>query len=98
SGIRSVAGFAQLFDLRFELAGADPAMTPGYLLQACDLQALRALDHADKLPRVDQRFVGAGVQPRRSTPKQFLVKRSGFQIEPVEIRDFVFAASRRLER
>ncbi len=80
-----------------QLFGIDEAEAPGDLLHAGHLQSLPLFDNAHEHARIEQRIVGAGIEPRRASSEPLDVQSTLSEIHPIEIRDFQFAARRRLQ-
>src|ERR1017187_1918762 len=92
-----VGGPAEPGDVGLKHRAVDPAVAPGDLLQARDLQALPMLDHVDKVGGVEQGAVRSCVQPRRAASENLDMKPSGLEIDAVQVGDFQFSALGRLE-
>src|SRR3954451_16238611 len=61
--ILPVAGIFQRFGKPQQLFGVDKTLAEGDFLGASDLQPLALLHDVDELRRLQQRFMGAGVEP-----------------------------------
>ena len=75
--------------------GVDPALAPGDLLDAGDLQALAVLDHVDELRGLEERVVGPGVEPGRPAAEHLHVKAAGLKVEEVQVGDLELARASR---
>ena len=75
--------------------GVDEAVAPGDLLHARHFQSLPLLDDAHEHAGIEQRIVGAGIEPGRAAPEPLDVQRSELEVRPIEIRDLELAARRR---
>src|SRR5690606_9076835 len=80
-----------------EVFGADPAVAPGDLLRAAHAQPLARLDGLDEVRGLDQRLVGAGVEPGVAAAELLQVQAALLEVAAVEIGDLELAAWRRLE-
>lgn len=81
-----------------QLLVGDPAIAPGDLFRAGDPEALPPLQRGDELARIEQRIVGAGVEPRIAAPHALDGERAGVEIEAVEVGDLELAARRGAQR
>src|SRR5690606_39252635 len=70
----------------------DPALPPGDLLGARDLQALTLLDRLDELRGFEQRFMGTGVQPCVATAQSLHVELAGREVGEVDVGDLELTA------
>jgi len=69
----------------------------GDLFDAGDLEALAHLDSAHKLGRLEQRFVGAGVEPGATAPQPLDRQQFALEIDIVEVGDLELTARRGFE-
>ena len=79
--VLGVARLAELRDVGLEAGPVDPALPPGDLLQAGDLEPLAVLDHVDELGGLEQRVVRARVQPGRAAAEELGVEQARVEVE-----------------
>src|SRR5918994_1158034 len=94
--ILAVGGLFQWFGKPKQLLGVDEAFDKGYFLGAGNLQTLAFLDDVNELRSLEQRFMGAGIEPGVAAAESPGMEFTAFQISLVEIGDFEFAARGRL--
>ena len=96
--IFAVAALLQRLGELEQLLGVDEALAPGDLLDARDFQALPLLDDAHEHARIEQRIVGAGIEPRRAASQSLDVQGALLEVHAIEVRDLELPARRRLQR
>src|SRR5208283_1744638 len=97
SQVLGVARVAELRDVRLKPGVVDPALAPGDLLEARDLEPLPVLDDVDELRGLEERRVGPRVEPGDAAPQDLGVEVAGLEVEAVQVRDLQLAALRGLE-
>ena len=90
-----VSGALQRLGQPQQLRGVDEALDEGDFLGAGDLQALALFHDVDELGGFQQRFVGAGVEPRIAAAEPLGMQLAAFEIPLVQIGDLELAAGRR---
>ena len=94
--IFAVSALGQRLGKLEQLLGIDEPETPGDLLHAGHLQSLPLLDDAHEYPGIEQRIMGTGIEPRRSSSQPLDMQVTLPEIHPIEIRDLQFPARGRL--
>ena len=82
---------------RSTLRGVDESHPVGDLFQAGDLQPLALLDDLDEVGRLQERLVGAGVQPGHAAAEDLAAELAAAEILAVHVGDLVLAPLRRLQ-
>ena len=77
-----------------ETAGVDVAHAVGDLLGAGDLEALALLDRLDEQAGLEQRLVGAGIEPRGAAAQQLDLERAQGEVARVDVGDLELAPGR----
>src|SRR5215470_5228631 len=95
--VAPVLALAERLGERDEVRGRDPAEPERHLLQAADLEALPLLDDGDEVRRLEQRFVGPGVEPRVPAREHVNLEPSALEVGPVDVGDLELAARAGLE-
>src|SRR5262245_40001161 len=80
-----------------EIAARDVSHAEGDLLEARDHQTLSLFDRVNVVRRLDERVVGAGVEPGDAARQLLDVQLSAIEIRAVDVGDLELAARRRLE-
>ncbi len=80
-----------------DVVGADVPHAVGDLLDAGHHEALPLLDRLHEERRLQQRLVGAGVEPRDAAPEPLDVQRAPLEVVEVDVGDLELAARRRLQ-
>src|SRR5262245_35430998 len=80
-----------------DVVRGDQAQIVGNLLETRDHQTLPLFDRLDEGARLEQRLVGAGVEPGDAAAEHLHVERPRVQVGEVDVGDLELAASRRLE-
>ena len=93
-----VGALADLVGEGGELVAGDVAEAEGDLLRAGDLQALAALDGLDEVCGVQQRVVGAGVEPGHAAAEKFGAELAAVEVPAVHVGDLELAARGGFER
>src|SRR5882757_5597884 len=75
-----------------QLLGIDEAFDEGDLLGAGDFQALTFFDDGNELRCLEQRVVGAGIEPGVATAERPRMKFAALQIPLIDIGDLEFSA------
>ena len=81
----------------FQLLSGHPAVCIGDFLDAGDFPVLMGLDRTDKVRRIHEGFMRAGVQPGKALSEKFDGQLAVLKIDPVEVRDLKFASCGRLQ-
>jgi hypothetical protein len=71
-----------------KLCCVHPAIAPGDFFQAGNLESLVVLDGADELGGLEERFVGAGVEPGVAAAEEFDMEVTAFEVGAVDAGDF----------
>src|SRR5882724_12049012 len=79
--ISAVGRLAQPRDVGLELGAIDPIPAIGDLLQAGDLEALAILDDMHELGGLEQRVVGAGVEPGGAAAEDLDLQLAGLEVD-----------------
>ena len=79
----------------FQLARVDETLIVGDFLKASDFQPLTFFDRPHKIGRLEQRRLGARVEPCETASQLLDVKLAAFHIGAIDISDFQFAPRRR---
>ena len=78
-----------------DVVRGDEAHALGDLLDARDLEPLPLLDGLDEVRRLQQRVVGAGVEPGDAAPEPLDVQLAPLEVRAVDVGDLELAARRR---
>ncbi len=89
--------FAKLFTKTVKLVGIYPTLTPGYLFDAADTEALTVLYGSYKVACFQQAVTVSGIEPCKTTTEDFDFQRALVQIQTVQIRNFIFATGGRFQ-
>src|SRR6202044_2587973 len=76
----------------------DETVAPCDLLHTGDFEPLPLLDDAHEDPGIEQRVVGAGIEPGGSTSQSLDVQRALLEVRSIQIRDFQLASGGWLQR
>src|SRR5260221_11640573 len=96
--ILAILVLAQPLGQALEIVGPDQPFAERDLLDAGDLEPLALLDRAHELARLEQRFVGPGIEPGGAAPELLHGQTAALQIDPIDVGDLELAARRRLDR
>ncbi|MEY5015880.1 MAG: hypothetical protein RIS92_2238 [Verrucomicrobiota bacterium] len=88
----SVAIFRERLGELLYLFGGNPAFAEGDFFGAGDFESLTIFESGDELSGFEKGFVGSGVEPSVAAAHEFDLKLGLFEVEPVEVGDFQFAA------
>ena len=89
---------ASLAGQMLQLVDANPAFAPSYLFDAAYPEALAVLYSGHKVGRLKQAITIARVKPGKAPPEEFYFQRAFFQIQAVEVGNFILPACRRPQR
>jgi len=81
-----------------ETLAIDVAHVIGDFFDASDLEVLAHLDRADKFSRLEQGFVGPGIEPGIAAPEPLDHQQPALEVDVVDIGDFELAACGGFER
>src|SRR5690606_28810619 len=83
--VAAIAVLLQRLSQFFQLRRVDISLAESDLLWTGDLQSLPMFDGRDELPRLHQRLVRAGIQPRHAAPHDLHIQLSALQVMPVDV-------------
>src|SRR5688500_9876710 len=95
--IAAILVLAERLGERFELVRGDVAHAKSDFLGARDLKPLPALYGLNEGRRLEQRFMGPGVEPRGAAPEKLDRELRALEIDAVDVGDLELAARRRAQ-